>query len=224
VLATVTFLPVDTGEAQVNIEESILTDPLANVMTASKQGGSVTVGPAPEPTSTHTPGPSPTPTETRTPGPLATPTPTATFVPGTTAVVIDPASQQVLVGQQFTVDVMVQNVSNLGAYEFTLVFNPSIIKCKREQRVVPGEHRTLGVLPGPDSGWVDTALRLCDYRRRDTGGERLRPARADRLPGSCPVQYPPRPVNGSAGRPLGRNNQRRRWGWLCNRIGDRGGL
>jgi hypothetical protein len=127
VLATVTFLPVDTGEAQIEIEGVILTDPMATVIDAAEQHGSVTVGPAPEPTSTHTPGPSPTPTETRTPGPAATPTPTATFVPGTAAVVIDPASQQVLVGQYFTVDLMAQNISNLGAYEFTLVFNPSII-------------------------------------------------------------------------------------------------
>jgi len=133
VLATVTFLPVDTGEAQVEIEGIILTDPMAKVIDAGTQDGSVTVGPAPEPTatplptSTHTPGPSPTPTETPTLGPPATPTPTATFVPGTTAVVIDPASQEVLVGQYFTVDVMAQNVNNLGAYEFTLRFNPNVI-------------------------------------------------------------------------------------------------
>ncbi|MCJ7491847.1 MAG: cohesin domain-containing protein, partial [Dehalococcoidia bacterium] len=94
---------------------------------AMLEDGTVTVGPAPAPTSTYTPGPSPTPTETPTPGPSPTPTPTATFGPGTTAVVIDPASQQVLVGQQFTVDVMAQNISNLGAYEFTLRFNPNVI-------------------------------------------------------------------------------------------------
>jgi len=133
VLATVAFLPISTGATEVKLEEVILTDPMAEVIPAGTQDGSVTVGPAPAPTdtplptSTHTPGPSPTPTETRTPGPPSTPTPTATFVPGTTAVVIDPASQEVLVGQQFTVDVMVQNISNLGAYEFTLRFNPNII-------------------------------------------------------------------------------------------------
>jgi len=135
VLATVTFLPVNTSIEPVNIkiEGIILTDPMARVITAGTQDGSVTVGPAPEPTatplptSTHTPGPSPTPTETRTPGPPATPTPTATFVPGTTAVVIDPASQEVLVGERFTVDVMAQNINNLGAYEFTLRFDPNII-------------------------------------------------------------------------------------------------
>ena len=133
VLATVTFLPVDTGEAQVKIEGIILTDPMAKVMTAGRQDGTVTVGPAPPPTatplptSTHTPGPSPTPTATRTIGPPATPTPTATFVPGAAAVVIYPASQEVLVGQYFTVDVMAQSISNLGAYEFTLRFNPNVI-------------------------------------------------------------------------------------------------
>jgi hypothetical protein len=40
---------------------------------------------------------------------------------------IEPASQQVLPGEYFTVDVRVENVNNLGAYEFTLQFEPSVI-------------------------------------------------------------------------------------------------
>ena len=41
--------------------------------------------------------------------------------------VIEPASQEVPLGESFAVNVMVQNVTNLGAYEFTLLFNPNII-------------------------------------------------------------------------------------------------
>jgi hypothetical protein len=127
VLATVTFLPVNTGIAQVSIEEVILTDPMAKVITAGKQGGAVTVGPAPTPTNTYTPGPSPTPTITPTPGPSPTPAPTATLIPGTAAVIVDPASQAVVVGDYFTVDVRVENVNNLGAYEFALEFDPDVV-------------------------------------------------------------------------------------------------
>lgn len=128
VLATFTFLPVDVGQSDITIEGLILTTPLAKVIAVGKQDGSVTTSPAPTPapTNTHTPGPSPTPTVTPTPG-LPPLTPTPTFVPGTTAVVIQPASQEVPVGELFIVNVMVQNVSNLGAYEFTLLANPNVI-------------------------------------------------------------------------------------------------
>ncbi len=133
VLATVTLLPVNTGIALVDLRDVILTDPMATVIPAIEQDGSVTVGLAPTPTitplptNTHTPGPSPTPTITPTPGPSPTPTPTPTLIPGTTAMVIDPASQEVVVGDYFTVDVRVDNVNNLGAYEFTLQFDPELI-------------------------------------------------------------------------------------------------
>ena len=134
VLGTLTFLPVNTGSTQVNIEEVILTDPMATMMDVVKgNGGSVTVGPGPTPTetplptSTYTPGPSPTPTITPTPGPPASPTPVPTFAPGTTAMVIEPAAQDVLVGDYFTVDVMAYNVTNLGAYEFTIRSNPNVV-------------------------------------------------------------------------------------------------
>jgi hypothetical protein len=40
---------------------------------------------------------------------------------------VDPANQNVTVGQQFTVDVLADDVSNLGAYEFTLEFDPSTL-------------------------------------------------------------------------------------------------
>jgi hypothetical protein len=133
VLATVTFLPRNTGIALVDIKDVILTDPMAKVIPKREQDGSVTVELAPTPTrtplptSTYTPGPSPTPSITPTPGPSPTPTPTATLIPGAAAVSIDPALQGVLVGEFFTVDVRVGNVNNLGAYEFALEFDPDVV-------------------------------------------------------------------------------------------------
>lgn len=40
---------------------------------------------------------------------------------------IEPASQEVTTGSQFTVRVMVDDVANLGSYEFTLQFDPSVV-------------------------------------------------------------------------------------------------
>lgn len=39
-----------------------------------------------------------------------------------------PASQNVQVGQTFTIDVEAQDVVNLGAYEFTITFDPSLLQ------------------------------------------------------------------------------------------------
>jgi hypothetical protein len=133
VLATLTLLPMSTGIGVIDLRDVILTDPMATTIPATAHPGFVNVGLAPTPTltppptNTYTPGPSPTPTITPTPGPSPTPAPTATLVPGTTALVVDPASQEVVVGDYFTVDVRVDNVNNLGAYEFTLQFNSDLI-------------------------------------------------------------------------------------------------
>ncbi len=133
VLATVTFLPLNFGTALVDIEDVILTDPMGTVIPAGQQDGSVTVVEAPTPTptapptATYTPGPSPTPSITYTPGPSPTPTPTSTLIPGGAVVSIVPASQGVLVGEFFTVDVQVEDVNDLAAYEFILEFDPDIV-------------------------------------------------------------------------------------------------
>jgi hypothetical protein len=161
VLATLTFGAVNTGTSVLYIKEVILTDPFANVMSAAESvHGSVSVGPAPTttptPESTYTPGPSPTPTETLTPGPSPTPAPTATFVPGTAAVVVYPASQEVLVGDQFAVDIMAENISNLGAYEFTLLFNPSVLNYVGVSNgpFLGSSGRSVSCQPPIQSGWV----------------------------------------------------------------------
>jgi hypothetical protein len=53
--------------------------------------------------------------------------PEGSLLEGNATVAIDPPSQSVSVGQQFTVDVRVDGVENLGAYEFSLQFDPSKI-------------------------------------------------------------------------------------------------
>jgi hypothetical protein len=84
----------------------------------------------PTPTRTNTPT-SPTPTPTRTASPTGGPTSTLTPTPSSTATVvkIDPASKKVsLPNGNFTLDVKIQNVTNLGAFQFDLVFDPAVVQ------------------------------------------------------------------------------------------------
>ena len=54
--------------------------------------------------------------------------PEATLLEGGTNVVVDPPSRNLpAVGQQFTADLRVENVTNLGAYQFTLQFDPNVV-------------------------------------------------------------------------------------------------
>jgi Cohesin domain len=130
-LASFTFVPLQMGQTQVTLQRAILTDPMATVMTVIRGGaGTIAIGPAPTPTetplptNTYTPGPSPTPTITPTEGP---PTATPTFVPGAPVVFVDPPSQDVALGDFFIVDIVASNIDNLGAYEFTVQFDPNVL-------------------------------------------------------------------------------------------------
>jgi hypothetical protein len=115
-LATFSFIPLQMGDTQVTIEKAILTNPMAGVMTVNIGGvASVAVGPGP------TPGPSSTPTDTPTPGP------TPTFAPNSPAILIDPPSQSVRVGDYIVVDVMARNVTNVAAYDFTVQFDANVL-------------------------------------------------------------------------------------------------
>lgn len=58
--------------------------------------------------------------------PLRAQTPTPTATP-TTLMRISPPTQTVSAGSDVVVDVLVDDVTNLGAYEFTLSFNPSVL-------------------------------------------------------------------------------------------------
>ena len=97
----------------------------------------VAVSPA-APTPTHTPTSTPTPTNTPTATPtVATPTatstpsltPTATPTGGSTPLVwIAPPQQTVqLSGGNFTADVAIADVTDLGSFEFTLAFSPGVV-------------------------------------------------------------------------------------------------
>ena len=128
ILATFTFVPLKMGGTEVAVAEAILTNPTAGVMPVNIIGqGSVAIGPAPTPTNTplptktSTPGPSPTPTYTPTPGP------TPTLDPNVPAILIDPPSQSVTLGDYFEVDVLARNVTDVAAYEFTIQFDPDIL-------------------------------------------------------------------------------------------------
>ena len=151
VLTTVRFTATAAGSSPLNLQGVILLTPDARPITVSQViDGSVTTIP-PTPTSTPTITPTPTttptptaiptlepgvtPTETPTPTPSLTPTatgtpttsPTPTATPGPTIVRIDPLTQNVSQFSRFTVDVAVDNVVNLGAYQFTIDFDPSML-------------------------------------------------------------------------------------------------
>jgi hypothetical protein len=137
VLATVTFHAVGAGTSALDLLDALLLTPAAaRIPVASIIDGSVTVMAGPSPTPSVSPTPTATllpgtPTATRTPTRTPTPsppagTPTATPVPAILA--LDPSSQSVPAGQQFTVDVTVADVTNLGSYEWKLEFDPAIIE------------------------------------------------------------------------------------------------
>jgi hypothetical protein len=83
------------------------------------------------PTMTATPSPTITNTPTRTPTRTITPTPmntaTVTPTPGALAVRIEPVSQNVAAGSTTQVQILVDNASGLGAFQFTLNFNSSVV-------------------------------------------------------------------------------------------------
>jgi cohesin domain-containing protein len=92
-----------------------LTDPSGDAIAVSSvMHGSVEVVPCGGVCPTFTPSPTPgTPTSTPTPDGLLT------------ALLFSPGSQTVPFGNEFTVDVNVQNVSNLGAYQAELEYAPN---------------------------------------------------------------------------------------------------
>jgi len=114
VLASITFLTLAVGTRPLTLEEVKLTDIFGTRIPATTHDGSVTV---------YT-GPSPTPGPTKT----ATATPTETPTPGPTALTyVSPPSQVVPVGSNFGVDISIQDVSNLGSYEWLLLYNEDLL-------------------------------------------------------------------------------------------------
>jgi hypothetical protein len=119
-LARVTFSAQVPGTSALDLTNVILTDISGTPLPHLDADGQVTV--IAGPTSTPCPG-GICPTATSTPIPTATPTPSL----GPTVVRIDPASQSQLMGSILTVDVAIDAVTNLGAYELKLAFNPDVL-------------------------------------------------------------------------------------------------
>jgi hypothetical protein len=116
VLATVGFFALTEGSTQLQLQEVILTDITGSPITAGSQNGAVTVSSGPTPTPLPTTTPSSTPT--------AGPSPT----PGGTLTRVEPDSQTVSIGDSFSVNIRIDNVANLGSYEWLLNFDPALVE------------------------------------------------------------------------------------------------
>jgi hypothetical protein len=130
VLSVVTFLAADNGSSDLELFNVGLSNPLGVPISAATADGTVDVSAAPTMTPTPCPG-GVCPTPTITPTPTVTPTPTSTPVPvfcepgAGTRVCVLPSSQSVPTSESFFVDIVVDDVTNLAAYEFTLGFDPA---------------------------------------------------------------------------------------------------
>ena len=94
------------------------------------------------PTATATFTPTITATSTITPTPTNTPTPT--FTPGPVTIRVSPASQAVAGGTLTSVEVMVDNVVNLGAFQFTLNFDSALVSYTSSLPATPTPSPILG--------------------------------------------------------------------------------
>jgi hypothetical protein len=132
-LSVMRFTALAPGLSTVRVADAILLRPNATEMTISSLGnGLVQVDVAPTPTPCPGVCPTDTPTPTFTPSPTRTPTATPGSVTptpalGSVVVSLNPVSQAAVAGQNFTVNVDVSNVVNLGSYEFTLSFDEALI-------------------------------------------------------------------------------------------------
>lgn len=156
VLATVTLRGENAGLTPLSMQDVILTDVSGLAYPAPVLQGAAIFVTVPTPTNTptitstptETPSPTPCPPEgcptptvtltptitptrtiTRTPTNTLTPQPTATLTPtpGPLTLRIVPVSQSVAVGEAALVSIVVDNARNLGAFELTIAYNPSVV-------------------------------------------------------------------------------------------------
>jgi len=92
-------------------------------------------------------GPTPTPTTT----PTVTPTPTATPTPQT-LVRVSPISQTIGAGMTTTVDIRIENVTNLYGAQVILTFNPTVLQVADANPASPGVQIIEGTFPDPRGG------------------------------------------------------------------------
>ncbi|HEX5479323.1 MAG TPA: cohesin domain-containing protein, partial [Dehalococcoidia bacterium] len=128
-LATLTWSIVGPGTTALHLTPS-LTDPLGDSTFAVAYDGSIIV--SPDPTSTPTPcpgGPCPTNTPTATPTttPTASPTPLVNCGAAGTMVCVQPIAESDVSGSLVNVKVAVQQATGLGAFQFTLSYDPSVL-------------------------------------------------------------------------------------------------
>jgi len=124
VLAVVTFQGIAAGVSPLTFANTILTNPAAVPIGITLAGGSISVTDA-----TPTPCAGPCPTATSTSTPTLTPTPAPISCPkiAPTVVCVVPPAQTVLSGTQVSIDVVVDNVTDLGAYGIEIRYNPFVL-------------------------------------------------------------------------------------------------
>ncbi|MDE3096602.1 MAG: hypothetical protein KGK07_11480 [Chloroflexota bacterium] len=122
VIASVHFLVAGPGTSAVMLSSVIITDVVGTPLPAVTENASITsivVTPTPCPG-----GICPTATSTSTPTPTPTPLPiSCPPVAGSAVICLVPATQTVAVGSNFSVDVVVDNATDIGAYEFIISFD-----------------------------------------------------------------------------------------------------
>jgi len=122
-----------TGSSDLSFSSIQFTDPQGRSISVSAQDGSVTVSSGTTPTLTPSPTRSTTPSRTSTPTltPIvtatSTPTLTPTRPPSGTLLRMEPDSSSLAAGADATLQVYVEDVTNLGGFEFTLTVDPSIL-------------------------------------------------------------------------------------------------
>lgn len=117
ILASVDFTAGAEGTSPLSLLSVTLSDIEGTAIPTTDHDGTVTVFPGPVPTATVTPTATPT---------SATPSPTPT--PATATLVwIDPATQAVEVGASPTIDVRIDDVTDLGSYEWQITYDPAVL-------------------------------------------------------------------------------------------------
>jgi hypothetical protein len=135
-LATVEFFTLAEGTSPLDLTLAEYSDESGDAFTSVNAfGGSVTIfGGTPPPTFTPTNTRTATPTPTDTP--IVSPTPTGVIPPGAcgpgtfVAVCFEPTSVSASVNAPVTIDVKVEDVFNLGAFDVTVSFNDGVLSAQ----------------------------------------------------------------------------------------------
>ncbi len=120
--------PPAVGAGAVTVAEAPMSTPTLTATITNTPTNTLTptpcpTGGCPTPTITNTPTVTNTPTTT----PTRTSTPTRTPTPGPITLRVSPVSQTVNQFEVVSVDIYIDSATNLGAYEFTLTFDPALL-------------------------------------------------------------------------------------------------